>query len=198
MKDKKSALIVVDMQNDFVREDGALYVAGVRGEPSMNEVVGNINALIQMDFVRVVFTQDWHPIGHVEFSVFGEHCVANTFGAEIFDGVKGAKDCQTVSFLKKGRDPATVGFSVAMSDNFSAHINGLRHVGIKRILVAGLAYTHCVGETAISYAQQGFETYVILGATRSVPPPYGDHKKMDRKLALYGVKRARHSCVLND
>jgi nicotinamidase/pyrazinamidase len=186
------ALMVVDMQNDFTLEDGALYVAGIEGEPVMLLVITHIKKLLEMPFEMVGASGDFHPIDHVEAKIFGPHCVKGTKGSEIFPGIfqklseKGAP-----LLIAKGENSNLISYSVATSNQWPEHIADLRRRGIKRVFLCGLAYTHCVGESARDYASQGFETYIVRDATRSVPPPYGDSAAMDKKLSLYGVKRIK-------
>ena len=178
---------LIDLQKDFAREHLALFVAGVDGEPSMQVVLANNKKLAAMKPGLIAVSADAHPPKHVEHAIFGPHCVICTEGvqfceeiAEILDGPH--------AMLHKGGNPDLFSYSVATSDFWPIHIAELRCRGIKRVFVGGLAYTHCVGESAIAYACQGFEVYVVRDATRSVPPPHGDPEKMDKKLELYGVK----------
>jgi nicotinamidase len=194
----KDALTIIDPQNDFVNQDGALYVAGVPGEPDNKAIIERIVALVQKPFGWLAFSKDEHPAeNHIEFGLFGPHCVQRSDGAEIVDEIWqairskwGGREIPGADrdLLIKGEDPALISYSIAFSPQFGEHIANLRQLGIERILVVGWAYTHCVGASASAYAGQGFETYVIRDCTRSVPPPYGDAKKMGQKLALYGVK----------
>ena len=182
-----NALAVIDMQKDFAYPEGALFVGGVHGEPTSDEVVKRVNALIaDYPFDWVALSRDRHPDNHIEFSIFGKHCLMMTDGADFAtELVRPKGDWEVVD---KGHDKDVFSYSVVTSGVFPGHIRNLRAKGIKRVFVCGLAYTHCVGESAIAYACQGFETYVIRDATRSVPPPYGNPESMDRKLELYGVK----------
>jgi len=181
------ALAVIDMQNDFICEDGALYVAGVEGEMSMEAVVINTKITNSLPFGLRITTGDGHPYNHIEFGIFGKHCVDGLIGEnphrEVFDIYYHAD-----MNLSKGEDADVIAYSISTSRQYASLIKKLREKQIKRIFLCGLAYTHCVGESAIALAAQGFEVYVVRDATRSVPPPYGDPEKMAQKLALYGVK----------
>jgi nicotinamidase-related amidase len=178
---------LVDPQKDFARKHLALYVAGVKGEVSMAEVLANNKKLLVKKPGVVVVSADAHLPTHVEFKIFGPHCVIGTEGAEFCEEIAEVFDGPHI-LLSKGGNPDLISYSVATSEAWPNHVANLRHRRIVRVFVGGLAYTHCVGESAIAYACQGFETYVIRDATRSVPPPYGDPEKMDQKLQLYGVK----------
>ena len=77
-----TALIIVDMQNDFV-EGGALAVTGGRGlVPTINRIVRELGEVL------VVTSQDWHPLNTGHFEKWPVHCVASTTGAELVEGLK--------------------------------------------------------------------------------------------------------------
>lgn len=181
------ALIVIDGQFDFVDPAGALYVAGNLLEESNDEVIRNILKLAALPYGYRATTEDDHPPGHIESTIFPPHCVHMTTGQLYINPLRTLYNNADKN-IPKGGDADVIAYSVATSDHFPAHISALRQRGIKRIFVVGWAYTHCVGESAIAYASQGFEVFVVRDATRSVPAPYGDADKMQKKLELYGVK----------
>ncbi len=187
---KEDALIVVDGQDDFIQNNGALYVAGVEGEQDNSYIIRNISQnLFFRLFGHRTFTKDDHPEDHIEHQIFGKHCISGSDGQKLHVKLLFFVHQKMIDeLIKKGQHPAVISYSVATSPQFPEHIANLRKKEIKRVFVVGWAYTHCVGESAIAYACQGFETYVIRDLTRSVPLPYGDPKKMKKKLALYGVK----------
>jgi len=82
---KDTALIIVDMQNDFVRKEGKLRV------PKAEETIPNIRKLIEKarnSSSLIIYTQDWHMRDDPEFKIWGEHALAGTWGAEIVDELK--------------------------------------------------------------------------------------------------------------
>ncbi|HEY9586007.1 MAG TPA: isochorismatase family protein [Candidatus Paceibacterota bacterium] len=189
------ALVAVDMQNDFCHSDGALYVAGVSGEATMPEVIEKIEQLANLDFGYLAKTFDEHPgSGHVEFGIYGPHVIEGTLGAKYVSELA-ILDYLSDFDLTKGGDRNLISYSAAVSEAWGNLIGCLRSYGIRRIFVCGVAYTHCAGETAISFAVQNvpvgdasWEVFIVRDATRSVPPPYGDPGLMAKKLVLYGVK----------
>ncbi len=187
-KDKGDILVVVDGENDFILRAGGLYIRGVPGEATNAVIIRRINSLARKPFDLVVTTEDCHPQGHIEFAIFWPHCAEGTSGQEYHKGLMDMYDAADFHLLK-GQEKQLIGLSVASSRDFPRHISYSRSVGIKRIFIVGWAYTHCVGESAIAYATQGFETYVIRDCARSVPPPNGNPEAMDKKLELYGVKQ---------
>jgi nicotinamidase-related amidase len=194
VKGEGNALGVIDGNNDFTHPKGALYVAGVDGEAKTVDIITRIRLLSMLKFDHVATTEDKHPDQHVEHAIFGPHCVQGKWGQgyhkDIDDIYQNADEN-----LVKGEDPAIISYSISTSPQFAEHIAKLRKKGIKRIFLVGWAFTHCVGESAIAYAAQGFEVYVVRDATASVAPPYGDPDAMTKKLALYGVKLVNYQDI---
>lgn len=140
----KTALIIVDMQNDFVKEGGTLVV------PAAIETVPNIQRLLERARsagVKVVFTQDTHFDGDPEWQIWPEHCRANTWGWEIIEELKpqeGELICQ-----KNRYD----GFYGTWLDHF------LRVWGIENVVIVGTVSSICVLHTA---ASAGLRWYNIV------------------------------------
>jgi nicotinamidase/pyrazinamidase len=173
-----TALIVVDVQNDFADPDGNLYVPG--GE----EVVEAANREIgraQDAGAFVVYTQDWHPAETPHFQDFGgswpRHCVQGTKGAELHPdlrvegpvvrkGVDGGDGYSGFSV----RDPETGAEDATELDRI------LREHDIARVVVAGLAQDVCVHETAKDAVDKGYDTRVLLHATRPVAADQADQR----------------------
>ncbi|QGR18753.1 cysteine hydrolase family protein [Stygiolobus azoricus] len=140
-----TALVIVDMQNDFVRKEGKLYV------PTAEATIPAIKRLIQKarsEGAYVIFTQDWHMKDDPEFKIWGEHAVAGTWGAEIVDELKPEKD----DFLiKKYRYDA---FFETPLDYI------LRVKGIKNVIMTGTVANICVLHTAGSAALRWYNVVV--------------------------------------
>jgi len=185
---QQDAFVLIDGQNDFIRKDGALYVAGVKGELANEEMIRKIVALFRRPFGHRTASKDKHPNKrHIEYGIYGKHCAKDTLGQQAHDDLRYIY-CAIDDELEKGMRLALISHSAAFSPKFGKHIAALRQKKIKRIFLAGWAFTHCVGESAIAYAIQGFEVYVVRNLCRSVPPPYGNPQLMKRKLKDYGVK----------
>ncbi len=174
--DATTALIVVDVQNDFADPDGALAVEGG------TEIVTLINAEIERAVEAgslVVYTADWHPESTPHFAkdggVWPVHCVANTWGSEFHPDlvVKGP-------VVRKGVDgeDGYSGFSVA--DPESGEVTAtqlaslLRSHQVERAVVTGLATDYCVKETALDAVKQGFNTLFFSAGSRAVNLNAGD------------------------
>jgi len=193
------ALIVVDVQNDFV-QGGALAVR------EGDRVVPVANALIPQ-FELVVATQDWHPADHGSFAAnhpgkrVGEeielnglpqvlwpvHCVQGTGGAEF------ASDLQVdriTKVFRKGTDPAIDSYS-GLYDNGHRKSTGLaewlREQGVNRVTVCGLATDYCVKFTALDALAEGFSVTLHLSASRGVNLTPGDVDKAVEEMRSKGV-----------
>lgn len=175
-----SALIVVDVQNDFC-PGGSLAVA------EGDEVVPVINGLSQQ-FEHVVLTQDWHPHHHSSFAsshagrqpfetiqmAYGEqtlwpdHCIQGSGGAAFHPGLNRTK---AELIIRKGFRPAIDSYS-AFFENDHTTPTGLagylRERGIRDITLAGLATDYCVAYSALDAVAQGFATTVRLDACRGI------------------------------
>ena len=173
--DPRTALIVVDVQNDFADPRGSLYVHG--GE----QIVPRVNDLVRQARsagALVVYTQDWHPERTPHFREDGgpwpRHCVRGTWGAEHHPGL--AFDGPVVRTGTGGEDGYS-GFGERDPRTGATHateLEGLlRDRGVERVVVVGLATDWCVKETALDAARLGFETSVVLDATRPVEPETG-------------------------
>ncbi len=168
--DGRTALVVVDVQNDFARPDGALSVL------SGDEVIPVINELVELATAAgsfVVYTQDWHPEDTPHFEARGgrwpAHCVAGTTGAELHGDlhVRGP-----VVRKGAGAEDGYSGFTaldVATGDQIATGLDTLlRDREIGHVVVVGLALDVCVTETAVDARRLGYDTTVLLDATRSV------------------------------
>ncbi|HEX9410982.1 MAG TPA: isochorismatase family protein [Actinomycetota bacterium] len=185
--DPNTALIVVDVQNDFADPSGSLYVSG--GE----EVVPVVNREIEQALdagALVVYTQDWHPESTPHFQkdggVWPVHCVRGTWGADFHPDLKVVGE-----IVRKGTRGEDGYSGFTMRDPSSGEAEGtalesiLRARGIERVVVLGLATDYCVKETALDGAAKGFDTVVLLQAIRAVDLRPGDGDR-----ALDEVRRA--------
>lgn len=180
-------LVTIDGNNDFLLEDGALFVEGIEGEPSVKEMIRRINHHHSLPFGYKVVTMDAHCDDHIEFKKFSIHCLLGTQGQKYHKSLIYAY-LNAHEILVKGMDINVIGHSVASSPQFVDHIGVLRYRNRKRIFLNGVAFNYCVGDSAMAYSSQLFEVFVIRDATRSVPPPKGEPDVMEQKLKLSGVK----------
>jgi nicotinamidase/pyrazinamidase len=174
--DEKTALVVVDVQNDFADPGGSLYVReGEKVVPVINEQVEQARAKGAM----IVYTQDWHPESTPHFQkdggIWPVHCVQGTWGAELHPDLEVAGE---VVRKGTGGEDGYSGFTVrdpASGEEQQTPLEDmLRARGIERVVIAGLATDYCVKETAIDAATKGFAPTVLTNAIRAVDLEPGD------------------------
>jgi len=160
--EKKSALIVVDVQNDFC-PGGSLAVA--QGD----EVVAPLNKLMKefLDRGEPVFkTRDWHPARTRHFRAFGGdwpiHCVQETPGAEFHPDLL---DDPRITIISKGIDENADGYSGFDGTNLA---QVLREEDVQEVFVGGLATDYCVKHTVLDARREGFEVKALADAMRAV------------------------------
>lgn len=149
----KTALIVVDMQNDFVNPKGALYVKG------SEKIVPTVRSLVEKarkKNVMIVFTMDTHMEDDVEFSIWPKHTVEGSWGWQIVDELKPEKNDVIV---RKLRYDAFFGTPLD-------HI--LRIRGIEYVVVCGVVANICVLHTAGSAALHGYKVVFPIDATVAI------------------------------
>ncbi len=193
------ALILVDIQNDFV-PGGALPV------PEGDKIVPTVNGL-QSAFDLVVATQDWHPINHGSFAanhpgakpgdlidlngipqiLWPTHCVQGTRGAQFVPQFDTAR---IQHIFQKGTDPLIDSYS-GFFDNRHLKATGLgeflRQRGVKEIFIAGLATDYCVKFSALDARALSFKTNIIEDACRGVELKPGDVHRAVEEMRAAGV-----------
>jgi nicotinamidase/pyrazinamidase len=178
--DRRSALLIVDVQNCFVA-GGSLPV------PHGEDVVPVINRLAAA-FTNIVVTQDWHSPGHVSFAsshpgkkpydsvrldygsqvLWPDHCVMGTTDARLVDGLD-TRNAQLI--IRKGFHRQIDSYSAfTEADHRTATGLGgyLKERGIQRVFICGLATDFCVASTAVDARALGFDTSVIEDACRAI------------------------------
>lgn len=184
--DDTTALIVVDVQNDFADPTGGLYVRG--GET----VVASVNIEIEAAKnagAAVVYTQDWHPIDTPHFEkdggIWPVHCVGDTWGAELHPNllVHGP-------VVRKGTSGEDGYSGFSMRDPVSGagaptQLQSLLDTSVRRLVIVGLAGDYCVKETALDGVRLGYEVELPVAMTKFVDlePGDGDHAVEDMRAA---------------
>ena len=176
----KTALLVIDVQNDFC-PGGALQVAGG------NEIIPGINQeMIKYDYI--ILTQDWHPKGHSSFAtshdggnpldviempygdqvLWPDHCVQGSHGAEFHSELNTAR---ANAVIRKGSNPLIDSYS-AFFENDRKTPTGLhgyfRSLEIEKINLVGLATDFCVNYSAQDAAKLGYKVSVFEKMCRSI------------------------------
>ncbi|MDQ4095566.1 MAG: isochorismatase family protein [Actinomycetota bacterium] len=186
--DANTALVVVDVQNDFADPRGSLYV------PEGDEVVDVVNDEIERARAAgtmIVYTQDWHPERTPHFEsdggIWPVHCVQGTWGADLHPDLNVVGDV-----IKKGTggEDGYSGFTVrdpsSGAEADTSLEQSLRERGIEKIVVAGLATDYCVKETALDGIARGFDTIVLRDAVRAVDLKAGDGERALEAIASAG------------
>jgi nicotinamidase/pyrazinamidase len=172
----RSALIVVDVQNDFADPKGSLYVQG--GEHVVEWINGEIERA-RASNVPVFYTRDWHPEHTPHFQpdggIWPVHCVHDTWGAEFHPALR--VEGTVVPKGIEGGDGYS-GFSVRdpeSGDRSDTVLGGmLAERAIERVVVVGLATDYCVKETVLDARRLGFETTVLREGIAAVNLEAGD------------------------
>jgi nicotinamidase/pyrazinamidase len=201
----RDALVVVDLQRDFLPGGALAVVAG-------DEVVEPIARLVPR-FATVVATQDWHPPGHVSFAsahpgaapystlerphgvqeLWPDHCVRGSPGAGLHPALP---DVAITLVLRKGTRRELDSYS-AFRENLdrdgerpSTGLGAwLRERGVRRVFLCGLARDFCVRASAVDAAAEGFDAVVLDDLVRAVFPER--RAEVDRALEQAGVRLAR-------
>lgn len=169
------ALIIVDLQNDFL-PGGALPA------PEGNKIIPEINRIMHQ-FDMVVASRDWHPENSIHFDRWPHHCVRDTEGAAYPEGLDSEKINK--EFLKGtgGRDDGYSAFE-ATSANLDIY---LKENKVDELYCCGLTTEYCVKATALDAVKNGYKTCVIRNATAGVKANPGDEEKAYREMEEAGV-----------
>ena len=190
-KFQSSALILVDIQNDFC-PGGALAVA------CGDQIIEAVNRLMP-EFPLVISTQDWHPADHVSFKARGgpwpPHCVQGTEGAELHK----ALDRERIGYnFRKASSPDKEAYS-EFEGTDAAGITldeALKSHAVKRIYVVGLATDYCVKATVLDGLKYGYEVYAVTDAMRAVNVSPDDGARALREMERAGARLVTSDQIL--
>ncbi len=175
--DDRTALIAVDVQNDFADPSGSLYVR--QGELVVPVVNAEISEAVRGS-ATVLYTQDWHPEHTPHFvqdgGIWPVHCVHDTWGAAFHPRL----DVESGEVVRKGVDgrDGYSGFSVR--DPESGDVDDtvlhemLQAANVERLVICGLATDYCVVETVLDARLRGYPVQVVSNAIRAVDRAPGD------------------------
>ena len=195
--DRRTALIVVDVQNDFADAGGSLAVAG--GVDIVPIVSAEAWIAVRAG-AFVAYTQDWHPASTPHFAkdggIWPVHCVAGTWGAGFHPGLEVIGPS-----VRKGSNGEDGYSGFTMRDPISGATIPteleplLRIRGIERVVVAGLATDYCVKATALDAVRLGFGAEVLEDAIAAVNLDPEDGRRALDELRVAGVviDQANHS-----
>jgi nicotinamidase/pyrazinamidase len=198
--DPTTALLVVDVQNDFADPQGSLYVNG--GE----ETVPFINAEIdraQRAGARVFYTQDWHPESTPHFQkdggIWPVHCVQGTWGAQLHPRlVVGGPVVQKGSNGEDGysgftmRDPVT-------GDTIATPLGEmLAAAAVTQLVICGLATDYCVKSTVLDARERGYPITVLQNGICAVELQPGDGDRAIEEMFSAGALLESRAAVSAD
>lgn len=188
----ETALLVVDVQNDFADPAGGLAVAG--GDDIVPLVSREI-ARAAAAGATIAVTQDWHPPSTPHFEkdggVWPVHCVGGTWGADLHPGLTIPDGAVRIRKGTGGEDGYS-GFSMQdPTGEGEPQPTGLHEAlqerGITRVVVAGLATDYCVKETVLDARRLGYRAVVLAGAVRAVDLEPGDGERALAEMADAGA-----------
>src|SRR4051794_4171082 len=186
--DADTALIVVDVQNDFADPRGSLFV---KGGMQVAERCSAEAWRASQAGALVAYTQDWHPPSTPHFAkdggVWPVHCVAGTWGAEFHPSLE-----IVGPIVRKGTNGEDGYSGFTMRDSITGETIPtelealLRERGIERVVISGLATDYCVNATAIDAVRLGFATEVLQDAIAGVNLRPGDAARAMEQMADAG------------
>lgn len=184
---KGDALLIVDLQNDFL-PGGALAV------PRGDLVIAPVNALVNLYHGRglpIYASRDWHPDDHCSFTAQGgpwpPHCVAASEGALFSEAVQLPEEAIVVSKALTAAKDAYSAF------NGTGLARSMLADGITRLAVCGLATDYCVLNTVLDGIEAGFEVLLVAEATRAVEVAPGDGDRAIARMLAKGAVPVRLS-----
>lgn len=183
------ALIVVDVQNDFL-PGGALAV------PAGDAVIPPLNRYIELFSARslpIYATRDWHPAEHCSFHARGgiwpPHCVADTDGAQFAASLRLPDNAVTISKATTMERDAYSGFE---GTDLPSRLRSQR---IERLFIGGLATDYCVLNTVKDALAKGFKVSLLLDAIRAVDLHPGDGRAAIDEMIERGAMPLRLSDI---
>lgn len=191
----KSALVLIDMQNDFCRDNGEIYAG-----PMVLPTIPRIRSLLEKarsSGLRIIHTQSWYLqddprySNHPRASIIGRGCKAGTWGAETIDELKPSPD--EPSIKKSSFDPwfGTNMESILKEWNFGTFEHGSVHRNRERneanVILTGTVTNVCVEKAVIGFYLRGYEIIVPWDCV-SAKDQYSQEWALHQFTNLYGVK----------
>ncbi|MDX1304401.1 nicotinamidase [Photobacterium sp.] len=181
----QDALILVDVQNDFL-PGGSLAVT------NGDQVIPALNCYIKAFHQRrlpIFATRDWHPLNHCSFKncggIWPPHCVQHTHGAEFASDLRLPEDVEIIS---KDDTPTLNSYSGFTCTNLSKQ---LRNKGCNRLFIGGLATDYCVLNTVLDGIREGFDVVLLEDAIRAVNLNPGDSDNAIARMKKAGATGIR-------
>jgi nicotinamidase/pyrazinamidase len=181
--EKGDALIIVDVQNDFLP-------GGALGVTDGDQIISPLNEYIKKFSAKglpIFATRDWHPKKHCSFKEQGgtwpAHCVADTFGAKFAHTLSLPDNAHIISKAVYADNDAYSGFG-------GTNLHGrLTDMSIKRVFIGGLATDYCVKATVHDALNHGYEVYYLEDASRAVNINPTDGEEAEKAMEKAGAKK---------
>jgi nicotinamidase/pyrazinamidase len=181
---KSDALLVTDIQNDFLPGGALPVVNGDQIIPVINEYIRRFEAAK----ANILASRDWHLPNHMSFKAQGgpwpPHCVQNTKGAEFSPNLKLPENTVIIS---KATDPKHEAYSAFDGTSLAKE---LEMRGVKRLFISGLATDYCVFYTVLDARQLDFEAVVLMDATLGINVKPGDVDRAIKTMLEHGAQQA--------
>jgi nicotinamidase/pyrazinamidase len=175
------ALLVVDVQNDFLPGGTLAVVGGDAVVPLLNRCVKAFTARR----LPIIATRDWHPPGHASFTTQGgawpAHCVQGTWGARFAPGLSLPESSLIIS---KGADAGRDAYSGFQETDLHER---LQRLGVRRLFVGGLATDYCVRSTVKDALAAGYQVVVLTDAIRAVNVKPDDGRRAEHDMVAAGA-----------
>ena len=177
------AVVIVDMLNDFVLEDGKLPVPGAQG---LVETIGKVRGAAGERDVLVVYAREAHAKNDPEFKVWGEHGVKGTYGAQVVD-----------ELAPREGDLVIEKQELSMFTNPEAD-NWLRQRGVDELYIAGVATEYCVRGAALDALAKGYRVNLIVDAIEGVDLQKGDKYRALVEMGNAGARPVTAAAALEE
>lgn len=182
----RSALVIVDLQNDFCPGGSLPVPEGDRTVPVVNRYMD----LFRAAGVPAFFTRDWHPAKTVHFKGFGgtwpPHCVQWTDGARFHPELRIPDDAVIITKGESPKEDSYSGFDGHDAEGQTLEA-ALNEKGITHIYLGGLATDYCVRVTALDGIKKGFKVTVLLDAVKGVELKPGDSDRALEEMMAKGA-----------
>ena len=178
---KGDALLIVDVQNDFLPGGSLAVPQGDAIVPVLNDYMQRFTA----QGLPVYASRDWHPHEHCSFSTQGGpwpvHCVAGTPGADFAPGLRLPADTVVIS---KATTSDSDAYSAFQGTGLAQR---LRNDGVQRLFVGGLAIDYCVRHTVLDALDAGLQVFLLRDAIRAVDLHAGDGRRAEQEMLDHGA-----------
>ena len=183
--DRESALLLVDLQNDF-------FPGGALGVAEADLLLSTINTYIKHFSTHgfpIFATRDWHPPDHCSFKeqkgTWSTHCVQGSHGAQFHSKLVMPPGTMVIS---KGTDPKKDAYSGFDGTSLS---DRLEDMNVKTLFVLGLATDYCVKQTVSDASKLGYRVIVLEDATRGVNLQPNDSTNALQEMSAAGAIKAK-------